>query len=155
MKPLITVSSEMSEACQTAVDVWGQSEQLTQSMGECGEYIAEVGRHFQIAQRLLAEVSVLGKYTAEVGRHFQGRDPELNKVADEAADVIILMMQVRELVGGDRFDEVLARKFDKFSSKVNNAKAVMQAQAIDDQPADAISLLSHKALIASSLDSPS
>lgn len=106
---LVEVDPAMTEACLTAIKVWGQSEQLIQSMGECGEYIAEVGRYFQ------------------------GRDPDLSKVLEEAADVVILMMQVRELVGVDRFDEVLSKKFGKFSSKVNQAK---ESQALWRSVAD-------------------
>ena len=106
LNPLVKVSPEMTEACLAAIEVWGQAEQLIQSMGECGEY------------------------TAEVGRHFQGRDPELNNVLDEAADVVILMMQVRELVGSEKFDQVLSRKFEKFRLKVNQAKLCAQESVL-------------------------
>ncbi len=75
-----------------------QSAQLIQSIGECNEY------------------------GAEVVRHFQGRDPDLVSVTNEAADVVILMMQIRELVGADKFDEALAKKFQKFVGKINEAK---------------------------------
>lgn len=104
--PLIKVSPEMTATCLTAIEVWGQPDQLVQSMGECGEF-----------------VEVFGRYIATVGRHFQGRDPDLDDVVEEAADVVILMLQVRELVGGERFDSVLKRKFDKFSTKVYEAKS--------------------------------
>lgn len=103
---LIEVSSEMTEECLKAIEVWGQPDQLVQSMGECGEFLA-----------------AFGKYIAAVGRHFQGRDPELLDVTEEAADVVILMMQIRELVGADNFDTALSRKFEKFQSKVGKASA--------------------------------
>lgn len=114
--PLIEVDPEMTEACLAAIKVWGQSDQLVQSMGECGEFM-----------------EVFGRYVATVGRHFQGRDPELDDIATEAADVIILMMQVRELVGGDRFDCVLRRKFEKFSTKVYGAKSRTEADVNSEQ----------------------
>lgn len=101
MTDLIKVAPRMTEACLSAIEVWGQPDQLVQSMGECGEF-----------------VEVFGRYIATVGRHFQGRDPDLDDVAEEAADVVILMLQIRELVGGEKFDSVLERKFKKFSSKV-------------------------------------
>lgn len=94
----IEVDPDLSEACLTAIEVWGKDEQLIQSMGECGEY------------------------TAAVGRYFQGRDADLDQVLDEAADVVILMMQIRELVGSSRFNQALARKFKKFGDKVSRAK---------------------------------
>ena len=95
---LLETNSDFKEACLDAIKLWGQPEQLVQAMGECGEFIAEVGRHFQ------------------------GRDPELNNVAEEAADVIILMMQVRELVGASKFDYVLETKFKKFVNKLDSVK---------------------------------
>lgn len=105
-KPLVQVSPEMTEECLRAIEVWGHLDQLVQSTGECGEFLAAFGR-----------------YMAAVGRHFQGRDPELADLTDEAADVVILMMQVRELVGVQRFDEALSQKFEKFQSKVREASA--------------------------------
>ncbi len=95
------VSPEVVEVCLSATQQWGQSAQLIQSMGECGEF-----------------VEVLGRYMSSVGRHFQGRDPNLDAVAEEAADVMILILQVREIVGAERFDATFKRKFAKFSNKV-------------------------------------
>lgn len=103
--PLISVSDEMSDACLTAIGTWGQSDQLVQSMGEAGEF-----------------VETFGRYIATVGRHFQGRDPHLESVTSEAADVVILMLQVRELVGPDLFDAALRRKFEKFKNKLSQAQ---------------------------------
>lgn len=105
-KPLVQVSPEMTEECLRAIEVWGQLDQLVQSTGECGEFLAAFGR-----------------YMAAVGRHFQGRDPEMVDLTDEAADVVILMMQVRELVGAENFDAALSKKFEKFQAKVRQASA--------------------------------
>lgn len=96
---LINVAPEITAACLRAIEVWGKPERLIQSMGECGEF------------------------QAAVGRYFQGRDPQLAEVIEEASDVIILMLQIRELVGVDNFDSVFKRKFQKFSSKVFEAKS--------------------------------
>lgn len=93
MKRLIEVDFELSVACSAALDKWGRSAQFIQAMGECGEL------------------------TASIVRHFQGRDPDLDEVTKEAADVVILMMQIREL-DPRKFDTALAEKFKKFTSKV-------------------------------------
>lgn len=102
---LIDVSSEMTEACSLAVKVWGQPQQLVQCMAECGECIAEVGRHFQ------------------------GRDPDLERVTDEAVDILIMAMQIRQMVGQDKYDAALRRKFEKFNLKIVEAQSQMQPQA--------------------------
>lgn len=94
MKELLQVNLELEDTCNKATIKWSGYQQLIHSMAECGEYIASVGRFNQ------------------------GRDPDLEEVTEEACDVIILMLQIRELVGHEKFDLMLEKKYQKFKSKV-------------------------------------
>lgn len=96
---MYTISAELENACQEAVYLYGTNAQLTHTMAECGELIAAIGHKFQ------------------------NRDYADLEIASEAADVFIMLMQLRDMLGVNLFDSTLRTKFNKFQSKLEALKA--------------------------------
>lgn len=93
----IILTTELQVACEDAIDIWGKEAQIQQTIGEIGEFL-----------------DVYGKMG-------QGRANVID-FAKEAADIMIMMCQIRAMVGTKFFDNILAQKVDKFKNKLYSDK---------------------------------
>ena len=73
-----------------AVDLWGQPTQINMAIDECAELI---------------------KQLSKIDRRVNGSDEY--KVAEEVADVEIMMEQLRYIIGADKVDVVKRRKLER------------------------------------------
>lgn len=87
---------------QTAVDTWGEYEQVMMAIGECGEFLTLMGRKVQ-------------------GRLIE------SDMHDEIADVLIMMHQMANIYGIDHVRARVRHKMEKLAAKL--AKATAQAEA--------------------------
>ena len=74
---------------------WGLDDQVMMAMGECGELIAALNRYYN------------------------QRRGELSEVAEEIADVEIMMGQMRLLVGSEEVDKIKQRKLGRLRRILN------------------------------------
>lgn len=86
------------EILQKIIDKYGLSEQLCQIMGECGELIA-VTQNYRRALR------------------YGHRNESLKDVMDEAADVFLMVQQIRHM-DPELFDFYCEQKFKKCLMKI-------------------------------------
>jgi NTP pyrophosphatase (non-canonical NTP hydrolase) len=86
-------------ACKRAVAAWGLTSQLRQAQEECGELVAAVNQ----ADR--------------------GREGAVDKLAEEIADVTIMMAQARIIVGGALVDRWIDRKLERLEGRLAAAEA--------------------------------
>lgn len=91
---LLEISEELEVACIGAIGKWGNQAQFIQTMAECGELVSAIGHLFQ------------------------NRSDAIDEVLSEAADVMIMVAQIREIFGHERFHNVLRIKYNKFYKKV-------------------------------------
>lgn len=87
---------------QTAVDTWGEYEQVMMAIGECGEFLTLMGRKVQ-------------------GRLIE------SDMHDEIADVLIMMHQMANIYGIDHVRARVRHKLRKLAAKLD--KATAQAEA--------------------------
>jgi NTP pyrophosphatase (non-canonical NTP hydrolase) len=83
-----------AEVARAAVERWGVEPQLRQTQEECAELIAAINR-----------------YT-------RGRDPEREHLLEEAGQVFVMLLQVREFVGHDAFARAVRAAADKTARKL-------------------------------------
>jgi NTP pyrophosphatase (non-canonical NTP hydrolase) len=90
------------EVLQSIIDKYGLGEQLCQVMGECGELVAVIQNY---------------RRTMRYGN----RNEDLTDVMEEAADVFLMIQQIRHM-DPERFDMICERKYQKCLSKMENGK---------------------------------
>ncbi len=86
---------EMTSIFKRTIEKWGIDKQIPLAMEECGELIAAMNQYF-----------------------FRGR---INKhhLASEIADVEIVCLQLRELLGNNIVDEWKKTKLDRLEKRLN------------------------------------
>lgn len=92
---LIIDNPEYREVYEKALRVWGNEKQKRQTVGEIGEFLAELGREGQ-------------------GRS----SPE--QIIDEIADVMIMMNQMAMIYGEQAVKERIAIKVEKVKTKLKD-----------------------------------
>ena len=90
---LIIDEPEYHKIYETAIVKWGEHAQKMMAVGECGEFLSEIGREVQ-------------------GRS----SPE--KMIDEIADVMIMMNQMAMLYGENEVKERIKVKIDRVKTKL-------------------------------------
>lgn len=90
------------QVLKTAVDTWGEYEQVMMAIGECGEFLTLMGRKVQ------------------------GRLVE-SDMHDEIADVLIMMHQMANIYGIDHVRARVRHKMKKLAAKLNKAIAAAEA----------------------------
>lgn len=83
-----------------ALEHFGESNQVSMAKGECGEFIAAATQYFT-----------------------QGRG-DAESVAEEIADVEIMMSQMREVIGNDLVDKVKGKKLDRLWRMIDRPKHI-------------------------------
>ena len=91
----ISTEKSVDEVLEAAINKWGYDTQIDMAMGECGEFIAEVVRW-----------------------RTQGRGT-VQSVCEEVADVIIMMLQLRKMIGPSVVDASVASKLARLQDKLD------------------------------------
>ena len=86
-----------------AVRTFGDEPQLRQTQEECAELIAAINRDAR------------------------GRDPERVHVSEEAGQAFVMLLQVREIIGHDRFDAAVRAAQAKTKARIDARKAKVSA----------------------------
>lgn len=91
----ISTDKSVDEVLNEAIAKWGYDTQIDMAMGECGELIAEIVRW-----------------------RTQGR-ATVYSVCEEVADVIIMMLQLREMIGPSAVDAAIESKLTRLKEKLD------------------------------------
>lgn len=106
---VVAVKAEQLERAQRvgalAVHAFGAEPQLRQVQEEAGELVAAVNR-----------------YT-------RGRDPEAENLLEEAGQVFAMLMQVRVILGAERFDQAVDAALDKSENIIGRKLGQMVIEA--------------------------
>lgn len=86
-------NEEMRHYCRRAIDHFGVENQIEKAMEEMGELITELAR-----------------------RHSPRADRD--KIAEEVADALIMLEQLRVIFGGERVDEQVERKLCRLLDRI-------------------------------------
>lgn len=86
-------NEEMRHYCRRAIDHFGVENQIEKAMEEMGELITELAR-----------------------RHSPRADRD--KIAEEVADALIMLEQLRIIFGGERVDEQVERKLCRLLDRI-------------------------------------
>lgn len=92
---LVSASRVAAEAVRT----FGEAPQLRQAQEECAELIAAINRDTR------------------------GRDPGRDNLTEEAGQVFVMLLQVREIIGRDRFDASVRAAQAKTATKIAEVTA--------------------------------
>ena len=84
---------EYRKVYETALNTWGIPAQKMMAVGECGEFLAEIGREVQ-------------------------RRSSQEKMIDEIADVMVMMNQMAMIYGEDAVRERIKYKIEKVKNKL-------------------------------------
>ncbi len=88
------------QVLKTAVDTWGEYEQVMMAIGECGEFLTLMGRKVQ-------------------GRLIE------SDMHDEIADVLIMMHQMANIYGIDHVRARVRHKMEKLALKLEKSRAAL------------------------------
>lgn len=92
------------QVLKTAVDTWGEYEQVMMAIGECGEFLTLMGRKVQ-------------------GRLIE------SDMHDEIADVLIMMHQMANIYGIDHVRARVRHKMEKLAVKLERANSETKAMS--------------------------
>lgn len=81
-------AKEEKELCRQVVDLYGADQQMDQAIEECAELVVAI-------------------------RHYRRNRASLTAIAEEIADVEIMMAQLRHVVGDDLVEQEKARKLER------------------------------------------
>jgi|GEM_PF-1698460 len=81
-------AKEEKELCRQVIDLFGADQQMDQAIEECAELVVAI-------------------------RHYRRHRASLTAIAEEIADVEIMMAQLRHVVGDDLVEQEKARKLER------------------------------------------
>jgi NTP pyrophosphatase (non-canonical NTP hydrolase) len=93
-----SVAARLSVACRGAIKLWGAASQWRMVQEECGELVAAINR-FDRGRTVTVEL------------------------AEEIADVTILMEQARLMLGSEVVDEAIERKLSRLEGRIVASEA--------------------------------
>lgn len=97
-RAVIWANGRLGKACQRAVELWGAAAQWRMVQEECGELVAAVNR-FDRGRTVVVEL------------------------AEEVADVTILMAQARLMLGANVVDDAIERKLARLEKQIEESEA--------------------------------
>lgn len=90
---------------------------------EIEKKLNEIANHYGFTSQANMLTEEAAEFTVALNKFRRGNTNAYDEIKEEVADVIVIAMQLRGLLGADRIDEIIYYKVNRQLDRIQNEKA--------------------------------
>ena len=85
--------------------------------------LKQIAEHYGFTSQANMLTEEAAEYTVALNKLRRGNTDAYDNIKEEVADVLVIALQLRELLGAERIDEIIHQKVDRQINRIQNESA--------------------------------